>query len=52
VQFFVIDMVSGNFWEGQIAVLDCAVADPPPTPPIAAVTTSDPPFVPVVIVAS
>jgi len=51
VQFFVIVIPGEKCLGLQVAVLDCAVGDPPPAPAIVAVTTSDPPLVLVVIVA-
>jgi hypothetical protein len=51
VQVFVIVMLSGSVWGGQVAVEDCAVAVPPPRPDIVAVTTLEPPLLAVVMVA-
>jgi len=51
LQALVIPMLSLRETDGQLAVFEVPEAEPPPTPFMVAVTTSDPPFAVVVIVA-
>jgi len=51
LQLFDTVMLSLRLVAGQVAVFEVAVAEPPPTPLIVAVTTSLPPFADVTSVA-
>jgi len=51
LQALVIPILSLRETDGQLAVFEVPEAEPPPTPFMVAVTTSDPPFAVVVIVA-